>query len=149
MRVLAFDTTASTLSVALLLDDKILSKNTIFESGKQSELLIPEIEKILHQNKIWYQDLDLITTTNGPGSFTGTRIGLTCARTLKLATNIGLILVNSCEALAFKYRQKHKNIFVIIDAKAGDFFYSKNNNHFPNLIQNSMIFSELSRSKNV
>ena len=127
MRVLAFDTTASTLSVALLLDDKILSKNTIFESGKQSELLIPEIEKILHQNKIWYQDLDLITTTNGPGSFTGTRIGLTCARTLKLATNIGLILVNSCEALAFKYRQKHKNIFVIIDAKAGDFFYSKNN----------------------
>lgn len=127
MRVLAFDTTASTLSVALLLDDKILSKNTIFESGKQSELLIPEIEKILHQNKIWYQDLDLITTTNGPGSFTGTRIGLTCARTLKLATNIGLILVNSCEALAFKHRQKHQNIFVIIDAKAGDFFYSENN----------------------
>ena len=126
MFTLALDTSASTLSVALLDDDKILSKNTIFESGKQSEFLIPQIEKILKENKIWYQNLSLIAATNGPGSFTGTRIGLAVARTLKLATNLPLLLVNSCEVIAYKYRKtKSEEIFVIIDAKADDLFCAK------------------------
>ncbi len=123
--ILAFDTSASGFSVVLLADKKILSKTVISESGKQSELLIPEIEKILLQNKIWYQNLGLIAATNGPGSFTGTRIGLSAARTLKLSTNLPLILVNSCEAIAYKYREKSEKIFVLLDAKAGDFFYAE------------------------
>jgi tRNA threonylcarbamoyladenosine biosynthesis protein TsaB len=125
MRILAFDTTATNFSVALLLDQKILSKNTIIESGKQAEFLIPEIENLLKQNKIWYQDLDLIAVTIGPGSFTGTRIGLSVARTLKLATNLPLILVNSCQATAYKYRENFAKIFVLIDAKANEFFYAE------------------------
>lgn len=123
MKILAFDTTSSTLSCALLDGEKTLAKNTIFESGKQSELLIPEIEKLLRSQNIWYKDLNLIAATNGPGSFTGTRIGLTCARTLKLATNLPLVLVNSCEAIAFKYRkQVEGKIFVALDAAMDEFF---------------------------
>ncbi|MDX2082956.1 MAG: tRNA (adenosine(37)-N6)-threonylcarbamoyltransferase complex dimerization subunit type 1 TsaB [Rickettsiales bacterium] len=125
MKILAFDSTAANFSVALLLDQKILSKNIITESGKQAELLIPQIEKVLSQNNIWYQDLDLIAATQGPGSFTGTRIGLTVARTIKLATNLPLILINSCQAIAYKYRQKSEKIFVVIDAKADEFFYAE------------------------
>ena len=74
MRILAFDTTNSNLSVALLENKKILSKSTTYESGKQSEILIPEIEKILQTSNIWYQDLNFIASTSGPGSFTGVRI---------------------------------------------------------------------------
>jgi tRNA threonylcarbamoyladenosine biosynthesis protein TsaB len=129
--ILAFDTSASGFSVALLANKKILSKTVISESGKQSELLIPEIEKILFQNKIWYQNLDLIAATNGPGSFTGTRIGLSVARTLKLSTSLPLILVNSCEAIAYKYREKMEKIFVLLDAKAGDFFYAEYEKQIP------------------
>ncbi len=124
MKILAFDTSASGFSVALTSDDRILTKTAITEAGKQSEFLILEIEKILKENKIWYQDLDLIATTNGPGSFTGTRIGLTTARTIKLATNLPLILINSCEAVAYKYHEKSEKIFVLLDAKADDFFYT-------------------------
>lgn len=122
MLLLSFDTTSSILSTSLLEDEKVIAKNSIFENGKQSELLIPEIEKILKENKIWYQDLDLIATSNGPGSFTGTRIGLTAARILKLSTNLPLILVNSCEAVAFKYRDKSEKIFVTLDASMNEFF---------------------------
>jgi len=134
--ILAFDTSASGFSVALLANKKILSKTVISESGKQSELLIPEIEKILFQNKIWYQNLDLIAATKGPGSFTGTRIGLSVARTLKLSTNLPLILVNSCEAIAYKYREKMEKIFVLLDAKAGDFFYAEHEKQIPKQAQN-------------
>ncbi|NBV06922.1 MAG: tRNA (adenosine(37)-N6)-threonylcarbamoyltransferase complex dimerization subunit type 1 TsaB [Proteobacteria bacterium] len=122
MLILAFDTTNSTLSVALLEGEKILCQNLILESGKQSELLIPEIEKILQENKIWYQDLDLITATKGPGSFTGVRIGLAVARTLKIATNLPLILINSLEALAFKQRSFSGEIFAAIDAQMDELF---------------------------
>ena len=97
MLALAFDTAGSGLFIALINDEKVLSKKIISESGRQSELLVVEIEKILREQKIWYQDLGLIVATKGPGSFTGTRIGLTVARTIKLATNLPLILINSDE----------------------------------------------------
>lgn len=122
MRILSFDSSNSTLSTALLLDQKILTENTILENGKQAEMLICEIEKILHKNNIWYQDLDLIATTSGPGSFTGVRISIAAARGLKLATNLPLILVNSLEAVAYKYRQKSGRIFVAFDARMDEFF---------------------------
>lgn len=121
MKVLAFDTT-NNLSIALAEDQRIFSKIVISETGKQAELLIPEIEKILRENKIWYQDLDLICTTQGPGSFTGVRIGITAARALKLATNLPLIMPNSLETLAYKYRNSDKIIFVTIDARMDEFF---------------------------
>lgn len=105
MLILAFDTAGSDLSAAILNEEKVLSKNTISESGKQSELLIVEIEKLLREQKIWYQDLDLIVATKGPGSFTGTRIGLTAARVIKAATNLPLILINSDEVKNFKIDQ--------------------------------------------
>ena len=125
MKILAFDSSSLAFSVALLCDEEVLAKNIFFENGRQSEMLICEIEKILNQNQIWYQDLDLIASTRGPGSFTGTRISLTTARILKIALNLPLILLNCCEVLSYKYRQKSAEIFAIIDAKAGDLFYAK------------------------
>lgn len=120
--ILAFDTSNSSLSVALLKNEEILAQNLILENGKQSESLIPEIENLLRQQNIWYQDLDLIATTNGPGSFTGVRIGLTAARTMNLATQIPLILLNSLEIIAYKYRKITGRILVVLDAKMDEFF---------------------------
>jgi tRNA threonylcarbamoyladenosine biosynthesis protein TsaB len=122
MKILSFSTVESSISVALLDGEKIIATNSITEDGKQAELLIPQLEKILRENKISYEDLNLIATSNGPGSFTGTRIGLTAARTLKLACNLPLITINSCEAIAYKYRQISGGIFTVIDAKMNEFF---------------------------
>jgi tRNA threonylcarbamoyladenosine biosynthesis protein TsaB len=105
MLILAFDTAGFDLSVAVLNEEKVLSKSVISETGKQSELLIVEIEKVLREQKIWYRDLDLVVATKGPGSFTGTRIGLTAARTIKAATNLPLILINSDEVKNFEIDQ--------------------------------------------
>jgi tRNA threonylcarbamoyladenosine biosynthesis protein TsaB len=122
---LAFDTSASGFSVALLDDEKILQENIISESGKQSELLVPEIEKILKTQKIWYQDLDLIAATNGPGTFTGTRIALTVARTLKAALNIPTIFVNCLEAAAFVNKMHEGKIVVTLDAAMDEVFIAE------------------------
>jgi len=125
MKTLAFDTSSTGFSLAILQDEKILSSRLILESDKQAELLIPAIEQILTQNQIDYRDLNLIAANKGPASFTGTRIGLTTARILQIATKLPLVLVNSCEAIAYKYHDKSAEILALIDAKADEFFYAK------------------------
>jgi tRNA threonylcarbamoyladenosine biosynthesis protein TsaB len=121
MLVLAFDTSVSGFSVALLEDQKILTQSVVTEKGKQSEFLVVEIEKALKSQNIHYQDLDLIAATNGPGSFTGIRIGVTCAKTLKLATNKPLILLSSLEVTAFSCNEKGK-LTIAIEAGMEELF---------------------------
>lgn len=124
MKILAFDTSGSGISVAITEDNVLLSKS-IIKNDKQSEILISEFEEILTKNNLWYNQLDAIAATSGPGSFTGVRVGLSAARTLKIATKLPLILISSLEVIAFKYRKYQGQILVAIDAKMNEFFIGK------------------------
>jgi len=125
MKILAFDTSNDGLSVALLENEKTLQLIEIAENGKQTELLVVLIEEILRNNKIWYQDLNLIATTKGPGSFTGIRVGLSCAKALQIATNLPLITLDSLLVIAHKYRTQNGKILAAIDAKMNEFFIAE------------------------
>lgn len=123
LQVLAFDTTGSGISIAILKDDKIISAKEISAGNMQAEILIPTIEECLNEATIWYQDLDLLAVTNGPGSFTSIRVGFTTAKALKLATNLPLIAINSLEAIAYEYKNSgYKKILVVMDAKLDELF---------------------------
>ena len=124
MKILAFDTSSSGVSIAITSGKNILSKS-IIKNDKQSEILITEFEKILSKNNLWYNQLDAIAATSGPGSFTGVRVGLSAARTLKIATKLPLILISSLEVIAFKYKEYQGQIVVAIDAKMNEFFIGK------------------------
>ncbi|MCE2688029.1 MAG: tRNA (adenosine(37)-N6)-threonylcarbamoyltransferase complex dimerization subunit type 1 TsaB [Rickettsiales bacterium] len=103
MKILAFDSCNSWLSLALVEDNKIIANNNIFESQKQSELLIVEIEKILRSCNIWYQQLDAIITNRGPSSFTSVRIGLSVARTIAIASKIPVLACDYFEIIIYQY----------------------------------------------
>jgi tRNA threonylcarbamoyladenosine biosynthesis protein TsaB len=130
MKILAFDTTNATLSVAILFDKKLIAGKNILENNKHSEMLIPVIEECLKQAQIWYQNLDAIAFTNGPGSFTGIRVGLSCAKALAIATGLPVIAVNSLEAVAYSYAaschsregRNPEKILVVNDARLEEFF---------------------------
>ncbi len=126
MKILAFDTTNSSLSVALLKDRELLQKITINQNSVQSEKIIVTFEEVFKKNAIWYQDLDLIAYTAGPGSFTGIRVGLAVAKALDIAAKKKLVAVNALEIIAYKYFLKYrsdlKQIVVAIDARADEFF---------------------------
>ncbi|OGD87107.1 tRNA (adenosine(37)-N6)-threonylcarbamoyltransferase complex dimerization subunit type 1 TsaB [Candidatus Curtissbacteria bacterium RBG_13_35_7] len=53
-----------------------------------SQVLLPQISKILNNNNIKFKDLTEIKVNTGPGSFTGTRIGIAVANALGFALNI-------------------------------------------------------------
>ena len=125
-------------------DGEIIAKNIILESGKQSELIIVEIEKILKSQNIFYQDLDLIATTKGPGSFTGTRIGITCAKTIKLAINKPVIFVTSLEVGAF-FQKEDGEFTIALDAAMDEFFvanFSKKNGKITQTSKSQTVKSE-------
>ncbi len=123
LKTLAFDTTSGGISIAILDNHKIISSRQFLENSMQAEILIPLIEECLNDAKIWYQNLDLIAVTNGPGSFTSVRSGMSCAKALKLATKLPLITINALKAIAYDYKNSgYTKILVIMDAKLDELF---------------------------
>ena len=128
MKILAFDTTNNTMSVAITADNSIVAEENLLQSGLQAEMLIPLIEKSLNKAGIWYQDLNLLAITGGPGSFTGVRIGFSVAKAIKLATSLPLVTASSLEVIAYDYRtgiykeQEYNKILITSDARLGELF---------------------------
>ena len=104
MNILGFDTGLNKTYLALETQGIIYSE--IIESTDEkyhSAFLIKKIVEMLEKHTLTPQDIDLITTNIGPGSFTGIRVGLTVARAFAQGTNAKTIGINSLELIAQTY----------------------------------------------
>lgn len=117
MKYLFLDTSATTTIVAVIINNKI--KSIIKENNNQdlSSKLMVIIDKVLKKSKIKPKQIDKIFVTNGPGSFTGIRIGVTVAKTWAYSLNIPVIPLSSLEILASD--NKKGNRVSLIDARRG------------------------------
>ena len=119
MYTLAFDTTANSVSVALLDDsDIVFQDNQIMERG-QGEALIPMIQRIMYSSGKKMSDIDRIAVSVGPGSFTGVRVGLATARGMGLALKKKVVGITTLEASAYQIKGK---VLSVLDTKRGDFY---------------------------
>jgi tRNA threonylcarbamoyladenosine biosynthesis protein TsaB len=104
MNVLGLDTCFPALSVAVgrnvgAPDAGVVSSTEPMATG-HAERLMPLIADLLEQSGLAIADIDRIAVTVGPGSFTGTRIGIAAARALKLARELPIVTFTSLEAIA-------------------------------------------------
>ena len=116
MFTLFISTYNENLTIGLLKDDSLVSKEEKKTIHSHSEFLVPLIKKILDNNNLKPQDLNQILVVNGPGSFTGIRLGITVAKTLAYTLNIPIKTITSIEALACSIDDKDK-IITISDNK--------------------------------
>lgn len=100
MFVLAIDTSNTTLSVALVENNETLIEVVEATKNDHSKRLMPTIESLFKKVNRVPKELDLITVAEGPGSYTGVRIGVTVAKTLAWTLNKPLVGVSSLEILA-------------------------------------------------
>lgn len=101
MNILAVDTAGKSAAVAVLRDDTLLYETQCNNGLTHSETLLPMIDTALRACGLTVADLDLLGATNGPGSFTGLRIGLSVIKGLALPRQIPCAPVSTMAALAY------------------------------------------------
>ena len=100
------------INVALFKDDEVLEHNIKESINSHSIYTMPMIKEILDKNNITAKDLKQIEVINGPGSFTGVRIGVTIAKTLSYTLNIPIKSITSIEALALSLPAQKKLVTI-------------------------------------
>lgn len=117
MITLFIDTSTDTLTVAIIKDDVLLDESTIL-SCEHSKYTLVEIEKLFKNNNILPNEISKIMVVNGPGSFTGIRIGVTIAKTYAWALNINIIPISTLKAYAISM-DNYDYYVPLIDARRG------------------------------
>lgn len=100
MKILALDSAAQVATVALCEDGRLLAEYTVNNGNTHSETLLPMIETMLGHFGLCADDVDLFAGSNGPGSFTGVRIGIATLKGLAFAKGKPCVGVSTLEALA-------------------------------------------------
>ncbi len=116
MRILSVDSTAQTGSVGIVEKGRISALYTV-EAQTHSTTLLPMIESVMDSIKITLTDLDLLAVSNGPGSFTGIRIGVAAIKGLAFKDNIPCVGVSSLEAMAYNFLGLDGIICPVINAR--------------------------------
>lgn len=102
MKILAIDTATEVCSVAVLDNKNIIYEKTLNSVNTHSVELMPLINEVLLECNLTIQDIDLFACDNGPGSFTGIRIGLSTVKAFCDVTNKPCVGVTSLEGFAYK-----------------------------------------------
>ena len=130
MKTLYIDTSSSFLYAGILEDTNILQEVKKEFGQDLSKEALPEIDKLFKKAKLKPKDINKIVVINGPGSFTGIRIGITIAKTYAWALNLDIITVNALEAMSISCEEKINHV-PILDARRGYVFaaiYDKDSN---------------------
>ena len=118
MRILYIDTSSSYLYTSIVENNKVLSEIKEEFGQSLSEVALPRIVSMFEDTKLSPKDIDKIIVVNGPGSFTGIRIGITIAKIYAWSLNIPITTIYSLEAMAIS---SDKNIYhvPILNARRG------------------------------
>ncbi|WDI78969.1 tRNA (adenosine(37)-N6)-threonylcarbamoyltransferase complex dimerization subunit type 1 TsaB [Candidatus Purcelliella pentastirinorum] len=123
--ILSIDTSFNVCSVSLLKNNKI---NTIYKKTKNNhaKFILFIINKILLDNNLKIDKLNVIAINIGPGNFTSLRIGINVSQSLSLALNIPIVVMSSMLIVAEEVYKKYKKkkVLILINAKFDKFYFA-------------------------
>lgn len=122
MNILAIDTSTNVLGVGLANEEKIIGEYITNIKRNHSTRVLPAIDFLLRDVGYETQDIDKIVVAEGPGSYTGLRIGVTIGKTLAWTLQIPIAGVSSLKAMAANARYFTGYIAPIMDARRGNIF---------------------------
>lgn len=118
--ILSIETATKVCSVALHDNNNLLAVQTLYIDKSHSGLLAPSIESLVSYCGYALSDLNAVAVSEGPGSYTGLRIGVSAAKGLCYALDIPLLSVNTLLALAqnvAKFNVTESLLCPMIDAR--------------------------------
>lgn len=122
MKILAFESSAVSASVALTEDQKLLAQAFQNRGLTHSRTLLPMAQSLLQNCGVSLAEIDAFAVAHGPGSFTGVRIGVATLKGLALGTDKPCVGVSTLEAMAWGARALGGNLCCVMDARAGQVY---------------------------
>lgn len=130
INILALDTATEACSVALKWQGKIYSH---FEKcpREHTQKILPMVEQVLNQANVSLNELDAIAFGQGPGSFTGVRIGVAAAQGLAFGAELPMVGVSTLAAMAQQAIDNSNvdRVVAAIDARMGEIYHAIFSNH--------------------
>ncbi len=117
MKILALDSSGLVASVAYLEDGKIKGNINVNYQKTHSQTLLPMLDELVKTLDINLSEVDCIAVANGPGSFTGLRIGVATVKGLGLSLRKDIVPVSTLEALSLNWYGADGIVCPIMDAR--------------------------------
>ncbi len=126
MLTLGIETSQRQGTVALVRDGDCLDKRPLSTGGRRhAQSLVAEIDAMLTDHNASPADCDVVAVSIGPGSFTGLRVGVVCAKTFAYATGCHLTSVDTLCAIASNSPADVLRVQVVSDAQRGELYLGR------------------------
>lgn len=122
MHTLAIETSQKTGTLALFENERMMAEIELAAGQRTAASLAVGLRKLLEQHKLQATDLDLVAVANGPGSFTGLRVGVTAAKTLAYAAAAEILGVDTLEVIAAALPEEGVPAWTVVNAQRQQVF---------------------------
>lgn len=126
MLTLGIETSGREGSVALVNAGEVLGEADLSQTGRRhARTLVAELKSLLERCGKVPSDVEAVAVSIGPGSFTGLRVGVVCAKTFAYATGCRIVAVDTLQAIAANSPPDVTIVDAVIDAFRGELFLGR------------------------
>lgn len=124
MLILGLESATSQVGCAIGGHEGVLASSHSARGKRHAENLIPAVEFVCRQARIELSEISCVAVDNGPGLFTGLRVGVASGKAIAQALRVPMIAVSSLDLLAFPLRFTDRRIAAVIDARRSEVFWA-------------------------
>ncbi len=122
MKILCIECSAVPCSAAILEDEHIIASTFVNVKLTHSQTLMPMVESLLKSSKTEISDIDAFAVSEGPGSFTGIRIGISAIKGLAAPYKKMCVGVSTLSAIANNYSDTNCILCAVMDARCNQVY---------------------------
>ena len=137
--ILHIESATDVCSVAVSDDETLLAINEETNSLKHSEIITLQIKEVMDRANLKFEELSAVSLSEGPGSYTSLRVGMSAAKAICYGNDIPLISVNTLRSLAYascKEKNERHLLCAMIDARRMEVYASLFTTSMKELISN-------------
>ncbi|WP_298943324.1 tRNA (adenosine(37)-N6)-threonylcarbamoyltransferase complex dimerization subunit type 1 TsaB [uncultured Psychromonas sp.] len=127
LNILCIDSSTEACSVALLTKDATTYQRFMFAPREHTQKILPTVDDVVKEAKLSLADIDVIAYGQGPGSFTGVRIGISIAQGLAYGLEKKMVGISTLQAMAQQALHNDKqcsSVYAAIDARMGEVYFA-------------------------
>ncbi len=125
MKVLGLESSGKVAGLAIVEGSEVIAEFSLNAGITHSQTFLPLLDQMLRHSGTRLEDIDRIAVSQGPGSYTGLRIGIATAKGLALPTDKEIVPVSTLAGLAYNIADEETIIFPLLFARTTELYYAQ------------------------